>query len=154
MSDPETRLAERGLQLPVPPTPAGSYVTYTRTGNLIFVAGQTCLVNNETVYAGVVGEDITLEQAQHAAQICALNSLAIAGDAVGGDLSSLRALRLTGYVRATADFDRQTSVIDGASDLLTLALGDRGRHARAAIGVHSLPRRAPVEIETLFEVQP
>jgi enamine deaminase RidA (YjgF/YER057c/UK114 family) len=148
------RLAAAGLRLPDSQTPNGDYIPFVVSGSQILVAGQTCLVNGVLQYEGVVGDTVSLEDAQAAAQICALNALAAAGQACEGDFTRLRVLKLTGYVRCIPEFGDQPRVMDGASKLLILALGDRGRHVRAALGTNALPRRAPVEIETLFELLP
>ncbi|MGW1025623.1 RidA family protein [Streptomyces sp. NPDC002577] len=154
MSDIHTRLRERGLRIPEPLKPGGNYVPFVRSGRQLLVAGQICRTDEVVQYEGVVGVDLTVAQARQAAALCALNTLAVAGLACDGDFDRLRALKLTGYIRCGTDFADQALVMDGASDLLVLALGERGRHVRAAVGVAALPRRAPVEIETLFEVAP
>ena len=149
----DDRLAAAGLRLPDSQTPNGNYIPFVVAGSQILVAGQTCLVNGVLQYEGVVGDTVSLEDAQSAAQICALNALA-AGQACEGDFTRLRVLKLTGYVRCIPEFGDQPRVMDGASELLILALGERGQHVRAALGTNALPRRAPVEIETLFELLP
>ncbi|MFJ4208067.1 RidA family protein [Paenarthrobacter sp. NPDC089675] len=148
------RLANAGLNIPKSPKPAGTYVPYIKSGSQILVAGQTCLIDGVLQYEGVVGRELSLEDARAAARICALNVLAILSHACSGDFSRLRMLKMTGYVRCSPEFGDQTRVIDGASDLFMLALGGNGRHVRAALGTSALPRRAPVEIETLFELLP
>ncbi|MFI1332880.1 RidA family protein [Streptomyces sp. NPDC020845] len=153
MSDIHTRLKERGLRLPEPPKPNGNYIPFARSGRQILVAGQTCLTDGVLQYEGVVGVDLTVPEAQQAAALCALNALAIAGLACDGDFDRLRALKVTGFVRCGTDFADTPLVMDGASDVLVLALSERGRHVRAAVGAAALPRRAPVEIDTLFEVE-
>lgn len=148
------RLATIGLSLPVPPTPKYSYVPYRISGNQLFVAGQTCIIDEVPVHTGTLGGNLTIEQGQRAAQVCALNALAVVSMACDGDFSRVRALKMTGYVRSTDDFDKQPLVLNGASDLLVLALGEDGKHVRAALGTNALPRHSPVEIEMLFELRP
>ncbi|MCX5084312.1 RidA family protein [Streptomyces sp. NPDC056121] len=152
MSDIHARLKERGFRLPAPPKPNGNYLPFVRSGRQVLVAGQTSTSGGVLQYEGIVGVDLTVPQAQHAAALCALNALAIAGLACDGDFDRLRVLRLTGFVRCGSDFADTPLVMDGASELLVLALGERGRHVRAAVGVAALPRRSPVEIESTFEV--
>ncbi len=148
----EDRLRSIGLELPPPPVPNGSYTPFVQVDSQIYIAGQTCLLDGVLQYEGTVGVDLTLEQAKLAAQLCALNALATLKEACGGDLASVRAVKMTGFIRCDASYGDQPKVLDGASDILRLALGDRGAHVRAAIGTNSLPRRAPVEIETVFQV--
>ena len=150
--DVPARLQERGWRLPTPPTPNGSYVPSVWSGRQLFVAGQTPMADGTLLFEGVVGVDLSLAQAQQAAEQCALNALAIAAAATDGAFERLRVLKVTGFVRCLADFADTPRVLDGASEVLIHALGDRGRHVRAAVGVSALPRRAPVEVEILFEV--
>jgi enamine deaminase RidA (YjgF/YER057c/UK114 family) len=146
------RLAAAGLELPRPTVPAANYVPFTRAGSLLFVAGQTPVRDGEPRYLGVVGEDVTVEEAQTAARLCALNILAHVCVALGGGSHRLRCLRLGGFVRCRDDFVHQARVLDGASDLMVLVLGEDGRHARTAVGTNALPRGVPVEIEGVFEL--
>jgi enamine deaminase RidA (YjgF/YER057c/UK114 family) len=148
----QDRLAQAGLCLPEPPKPAGTYTPFLRLGTQLLVAGQTCLRGGVLQYEGIVGDDLSIPEAQEAAQLCALNALATAGLACDGDFGRVRLVKMTGYVRCAADFAEQPRVLDGASETFVLALGERGKHVRAAIGTHALTRRAPVEIETLFEL--
>ena len=145
------RLAAAGVALPRPTVPAANYVPFTRAGALLFVAGQTPIRNGEPLYRGVVGEDVTVEEAQAAARACALNILAQVGIAVGDEPHRVRCLRLTGFVRCRDDFTHQARVMDGASDLMVQVFGDHGRHARTTVGVAELPMDASVEVEAMFE---
>jgi len=147
------RLAAVGLQLPDEPlTPGGSYVPFVWSGNQLLVAGQICRVGEEMQFTGVIGDGLTVEEGQAAARLCALNTLAVAGAACGGDFSRLRLLSVSGFIRCVPESGQQAQVIDGASEVFLQALGDNGRHVRTAVGVNALPRQAPVEISTLFEV--
>jgi enamine deaminase RidA (YjgF/YER057c/UK114 family) len=149
----ERRLAADGLELPDAPAPAANYVPYTISGKLLFIAGQMPFVAGQVAVAGRLGEGVSLEQGKEAARICALNLLAQAKAACGGDLSRLaRCLKLGGFVSCTPEFTEHPSVINGASDLMVQAMGEAGRHARFAVGCASLPRNAAVEVEGIFEL--
>ena len=149
----EQRLAARGLELPDAPAPAANYVPYTISGKLLFVAGQLPFRKGEVAVGGRVGDDVTLEQGKEAARICALNVLAQAKAACGGDLSRLaRCLKLGGFVSCGPSFTEHPAVINGASDLMVEAMGEAGQHARFAVGCASLPRGAAVEVEAIFEL--
>lgn len=150
----EAKLATMSLTLPAPPPPAGNYVGSVRIGDLLFVGGNIGRLNGEAlVFTGKVGAEVTIEQAYEMARRCALNHLAAIKAALG-DLDRVeRVVKLTGYVNAAPGFVDMPSVINGESDLLVALWGDRGRHARAAIGVASLSRNAPVEIEMLVRVR-
>ena len=149
----EQRLADRGLELPDAPAPAANYVPYTLSGKLLFVAGQLPFRKGEVAVSGRVGDGVSLEQAQEAARICALNLLAQAKAACGGDLSRLaRCLKLGGFVSCGPTFTEHPAVINGASDLMVEAMGEAGQHARFAVGCASLPRGAAVEVEAIFEL--
>jgi enamine deaminase RidA (YjgF/YER057c/UK114 family) len=153
MTDVASRLAGIGLKLPTPPLPSASYVPYRISGKHLYIAGQTCIVDEIPICTGTVGHDVSIEMASEAARICALNVLAQVGLACRGDFSRVSALKLTGYIRCTDDFTKQSLVLNGASDLLVLALGEKGKHVRAALGTNALPRGAPVEVEALFEIE-
>ena len=145
------RLKEMGISLPEPPQPAGSYTRAMRSGNQLFISGQLPLVRGVIQYGGVVGGDITADQGQEAAHICALNALSIL-EAEAGSLDSVRIVRIGGYVRSSPDFTGQAQVINGASDLFAAVLGERGVHARLAVGVSALPLGASVELEVIAEI--
>jgi enamine deaminase RidA (YjgF/YER057c/UK114 family) len=149
----EQRLAARGLELPEAPAPAANYVPYTISGKLVFVAGQLPFRNGQVAVSGRLGAGVSLEQGQEAARLCALNLLAQARAACGGDLRRLvRCLKLGGFVSCTPEFTEQAAVINGASDLIVEAMGEAGQHARFAVGCASLPRDAAVEVEGIFEL--
>ncbi|CAN5403195.1 RidA family protein [soil metagenome] len=149
---PYERLAQLGLELPEPAAPKGAYFPSRRCGNQIWVSGTTSRRGTDPGVLGVVGDDVTIEQAQEAAGTAALNLLAAIEAAVGlGAVTSL--LHLRGYVRATTDFGSHPAVIDGASRLLLGVFGDQlGAHARTAVGVASLPGGACVELELVATV--
>lgn len=151
--NPEQRLADLGLELPPVPRPAGSYVPATRTGNLIFTAGQVPLEDGELRLTGKVGGAVSVEEAQHAARLCILNALAAAASEAGGLANIRRIVKVTGYVASAPGFNGQPQVLNGASDLLGEVFGEEaGQHARTAVGVAELPLDAPVEIELVVEV--
>ena len=149
----EARLSELGLTLPEAAAPAANYVPYVQSGNLVFVAGQITLLNGELKYVGRVGQDFTTGEAYEAAKLCGLNLIAQVKAACGGDLDRVkRVVRLGGFVNCTDAFTDQPKVINGASDLMAEVFGDAGKHARAAVGVNTLPLGVAVEVEGLFEI--
>ena len=153
-SEVESRLAEAGLELPQAAAAAGNYVAWTRSGNTIYVSGQVPFENGEIRVRGRLGDDVSLEQGQAAARVCALNILSQVRAALDGDLARVvRCLKLGGFVACTPEFRDHPKVINGASDLMVLALGDAGRHARFAVGAASLPLGVPVEVDAIFEVR-
>lgn len=148
-------LARLGLSLPDPPTPAANYVPYVVSGNQVFVAGQIPLVAGEVRYIGKVGREFSVAEGQDAARTCALNILAHVKKACGGNLDRVvRCVRLGGFVNCLPEFTEQPQVVNGASDLMVAVFGDRGRHARAAVGSNALPRGVAVEVEAVFEIVP
>jgi enamine deaminase RidA (YjgF/YER057c/UK114 family) len=149
----EQRLTELGLEVPVLPPPAASYVPAVRTGNLVFASGQTPTVAGRLVIAGKLGADVTVEQGQEAARLAALNCLAEVRGLLGSLDIVTRVVKLTGYVASAAGFGDQPAVINGASRLMEDVFGSAGRHARVALGVAELPAGAPVEIELVVEVR-
>ncbi len=151
--NPETRLAELGLELPPAPTPAGNYVPAVLSGGLLYTAGQIPKKDGALAHLGVVGADVSLEEAREAARLCCLAGLA-AAKAELGDLARIRrVVKVNGFVRSAPGFTDQPQVVNGASDLLVAIFGDAGRHARAAIGVSELPLGVSVEIDFVFEVE-
>ena len=149
--DAEKRLSEMGLTLPDPPQPAGAYTRSVRAGNLIFVSGQLPLAQGELKYLGKIGENLSEAKGYEAAQLCALNALSIL-KAEANSLDRVQIVRLGGFVCATGEFTGHAQVINGASDLMANALGERGIHARLAVGVNSLPLGAAVELEVIAEI--
>ena len=153
MDTVETRLSALGFTLPKAAPPAASYVPYVISGIHVFIAGQIPFLNGEKGHIGRLGENFTIEQGKAAAEACALNILAQAHAAVNGDWAKIkRCVRLGGFVNSTPDFDQHPSVINGASELIVAALGDIGKHARAAVGVSNLPFGVAVEIDAIFEI--
>lgn len=146
------RLKELGIELPSPAAPAANYVPYVLWNGQLFIAGQLPMGPEGLAFAGKLGVDVDVETGQKAARLCALNILAQAQAALG-DLDRIaQCLRLGGFVNAAPDFTDPPPVINGASDLIVAVLGDKGRHARFAVGCASLPRGAAVEVDALFAV--
>lgn len=148
----ESKLNELGLTLPPSPSPAGNYLPSVRTGNLLYVAGTIAIRDGEIVYAGQVGNDQTVESAYEAAKLCALNSLASI-KAAAGSLDKVRIVLVNGYVNAVSGFTDSPQVINGASDLFVAVLGEKGKHARAAVAAAGLPRNTTVEIQVVAEIE-
>ena len=150
----EARLAELKLELPEAPAPIANYVPSVVAGKLIFVSGQITRWKGENKFVGKLGRDLSIEEGQQAARLCALNLIAQVRTACGGDLDRLRrVVRLGGFVNCTPDFGKQPQVLNGASDLMVEVFGDAGRHARFAVGVADLPGNVSVEIEGVFELK-
>ena len=150
----EQKLKELGLQLPPASQPIANYVKYVRTGNLLFLAGHGPTKADGTNVVGKVGKELTIEQGYEAAKITALSLMATLKDALGGDLSKVkRIVKVNGYVNCLPDFTDQPKVINGCSDLLVAVFGEKGKHARAAMGMVALPNNIAVEIELVVEVE-
>jgi enamine deaminase RidA (YjgF/YER057c/UK114 family) len=154
MGQIDKRLAELGITLPVPAKPVANYVGWVKTGNLVFTAGQVPLKDGKIEYQGKLGQDYTVEQGAAAARICAINVVAQLKDAVGGDLDRIkRIVKVVGFVNGVPDFADHPKVVNGASDLLVEIFGDKGRHARSAVGSGSLPVNVAVEVEAVAEIE-
>lgn len=153
MSDTiEKRLTGLGVTLPEAAAPAANYVPFTRTGNLLFTAGQLPLKDGKLAVAGLLGKDVDVADGREAAKLCAINILAQAKAALG-DLEKIsRLVKITVFVASSPDFTEQHLVANGASDFLAEALGERGKHARSAVGMASLPFNAAVEVEAVIEI--
>jgi len=150
-SDVKSRLAAMGLQLPVVTPPLAAYVPALRSGDMVFISGQLPMVDGALLATGLVGVDVTAEEAQALAQRCALNALAAL--ATVADIDSVeQVVKVVGFVACTSEFTGQPGVINGASEFLGEVFGDAGKHARSAVGVAALPLGAPVEIEFMFRV--
>jgi enamine deaminase RidA (YjgF/YER057c/UK114 family) len=149
----EAKLKELGVELPAATAPVANYVPFTRAGNLVIVSGQISVRNGKAEYVGKLGREITVSEGQQAARLCALNILAHLKTACDGDLDQVkRVLRLGGFVNCTPEFTEMPQVVNGASDLMVAVFGDAGKHARAAVGVGSLPLGVAVEVEAMFEL--
>ncbi|EED33550.1 endoribonuclease L-PSP [gamma proteobacterium NOR5-3] len=151
-SSPEARLEALGIVLPAAPAPVANYVNGVQTGNLIFLAGKGPKRADGSEVSGKLGKDISIEQGYEAARLTAINQLAVLKTMLG-DLSRVtRVVKVLGMVNSDPDFIEQPAVINGFSDLIVEVFGERGRHARAAVGMASLPRGQAVEIEMIVEV--
>lgn len=149
---PEEKLAELGIALPAVPKAIANYVPAVRSGNLVFLAGQIAKTPDGKFVTGKVGKDFTEAQGAEAARTCAIQLIAVLKAEVGDLAKVKRIVRVGGFVNCTEDFTAQPKVVNGASDLIVAVFGDKGKHARAAVGVNSLPAGAPVEIELVAEV--
>ncbi|KAA8970477.1 RidA family protein [Mycobacterium sp.] len=145
------RLAELGITLPDVVKPLASYVAAVRSGNLVYTAGQLPMQAGKLACAGKVGAEVSPEDARALARICVLNALAAVHSLVGVDAVS-QVVKVVGFVASAPGFNGQPSVLNGASDLLVEIFGERGAHARSAVGVSELPLNAPVEVELVVEV--
>jgi enamine deaminase RidA (YjgF/YER057c/UK114 family) len=149
----DARLAELGIEVPEAAAPVANYVGHVRTGNLVFVSGQVPIKDGQFLYQGKVGADISLEEAQQAAALCAINIIAQLKAACGGDLDKVqRIVKLGSFVNSTPEFGDQPKVINGASDLMVEVFGDKGKHARAAVSAGALPLGVAVEIDAVAEI--
>jgi enamine deaminase RidA (YjgF/YER057c/UK114 family) len=148
-----TRLHALGIQLPKAAAPAANYLPFAQSCSLIFTAGQLPLKDGKLIATGIVGKDLDIVAGQDAAKQCAINILAQI-EAATGDLERIvRVIKLTIFVASAPDFTSQHLVGNGASDFMVAVLGDRGKHARSAVGVTCLPLNAAVEIEAIVEVR-
>ncbi|MFT3986499.1 RidA family protein [Aestuariivirga sp.] len=149
----DARLAELGITLPTPAVPVANYVGWVKTGNLVFTAGQVTLADGKFHYLGKVGGEISADDANAAARLCAINILSQIREACGGDLDRVvRIVKLVGFVNAVPEFKDHPKVINGASDLMVQVFGDKGKHARSAVGSGSLPLNVAVEVEAIAEI--
>ncbi|WP_172297472.1 RidA family protein [Pseudoruegeria sp. HB172150] len=148
----ESRLAELGITLPTPSTPAANYIPFVTAGDLVFVSGQ--ISQDETGrISGKLGAELDTAAGAAAARTCAIQLLTQVRAACGGNLDRLvKVVKLTGFVNSTPDFTEQPQVINGCSDFLVEVLGDAGRHARSAVSAGSLPMGVAVEIEGIFQI--
>ena len=149
------RVHALGLTLPTPSQPAANYINHVISQHLLFISGQIPVLDGKPAYVGRLGDALSDEEGAQAAELAALGLLGQLSDALGDDLSRVvRTLRLGVFIASTADFQRQSVVANGASNLLVNALGDKGRHVRTAVGVCSLPASVAVEVDAIFELQP
>ena len=150
----DQRLKDLGIELPEASKPGANYVPCVRTGDLLFMTGQLSQWNGERRFIGKLGREYRIEEGQQAARLCAMNVLAHARAALGGDLDRIvRCVRVAGYVNGVPEFTGQSQVMNGASDLFVQIFGESGRHARMAVGVSALPYDVGVEVEAVFEVR-
>ncbi len=148
----EQKLAELGITLPTPVAPLANYVPTVRTGNLLFVSGQVSIDGAGKISTGKLGAGLDIDTGRAAARLCAINLLAQTKAAIGDLEKIVRVVKLVGFVNSAPDFVDQPKVMNGCSDLFVEVLGDKGRHARSAVGIAALPFDAAVEVEAIFEV--
>ena len=152
----DDNLARAGVTLPTAAAPVANYVPAVIAGSQLVISGQLCFEAPGQInpaHRGKLGAGVSLEQGQAAARLCAINLLAQAKTALGGDLSRVvRVVRLGGFINSTADFQSLPQVMNGASDLMVAAFGDAGRHARTTVGVAQLPMDCAVEVDAIFEI--
>jgi len=150
----EQRLKQLGVEIPTPAVPVANYVGFVKTGNLVFVSGQVTMQGGKPQFIGKLGREISVEQGQEAAKLCAINIVAQLKAACEGDLDRVeRIVKLGGFVNSAPDFTDQPKVINGASDFMVAVFGDKGRHARAAVSAGSLPLGVAVEIDCVAEIR-
>jgi enamine deaminase RidA (YjgF/YER057c/UK114 family) len=152
-TSPEQKLAALGFTLPTVPAVVANYVPAVRSGNLVFLAGQLARGTDGKFIVGKVGRELTEAQGAEAARTCALQLIAALKAEIGDLAKVKRIVKVTGFVNCTDAFTAQPKVINGASDFLVAVFGDKGRHARAAVGTSTLPAGAPVEIDLIAEIE-
>ena len=140
-----------GIKLPVPPTPAGSYIPVVKSGNLLYVSGQIPMIDGKVAFTGKVSDE-NIETAVESARICAINILAQVKKELGGFEKISKIVRLTGFVNSLPEFTQHPKVINAASDLFYEIFGDSGKHSRIAVGVSSLPLNSMTEIDAIIEI--
>jgi len=154
MNNLNDKLKQLGIELEKPSIPAANYIPYTIVGNLVFISGQLPFQNGLIPVSGIVGDNVTIEDGIKMAELCALSLLSQLKEACNGDLDRVKkVVKLGGFVASSQDFSKQPEIINGASDLMVKVFGDKGKHSRFAVGVASLPRNAPVEVEGIFEIE-
>lgn len=148
----EAKLKSMGLELPEVPKPVAAYVPAIKEGDLVFTSGQIPLVNGELKYKGKVGKDFTEAEGYAAAKICALNCLSVIKSQIGSLDNIKQIIKVVGFVNSADDFYMQPKVINGASEFLGELFGEKGQHARSAVGVNALPLNATVEVEMIVKI--
>jgi len=150
----EKKLVDLGLSLPESNNPVANYTPYSKDAGVIYISGQTCKWNGVLKYCGSVGKDLTIEEGKKAAELCMLNLLLHLKTACNGNLDYVKScLKLTVFVNAKENFVDHPNIADGASNLLLSVMGDKGNHARSAVGSNSLPGNASVEIDGIFKIE-
>jgi len=153
MGKVEERLKELGYEIPTLPKPAAAYVPAVRSGNMVYISGQIVMVDGKLAMKGQVGVELTVEEGYKCAEICALNALAALKQEIG-DLDRVkRIVKVVGFVNSPSGFDKQPQVINGFSEMMDKAFGEKGHHARAAVSACGLPLGTPVEVEMIAEVE-
>ena len=147
-------LRKLNIEISKPPDPVGSYVAYKKTSNLLFISGQISIDANGNITKGKLGKELSIDEGQAAAKLCAINIIAQAKKACNEKLENItNCIKMTGYVNSTNEFTDQPKVINAASELIVEVFGENGKHTRAAISANSLPLDAAVEIDAIFELK-
>ncbi len=149
----EAKLKEMGLELPVAPKPVAAYVPAVRVGDFVYTSGQIPFVNGELKFKGKVGKDVSEAEAYEAAKVCVLNCLSVIKAQIGSLDNVEQVVKVVGFVNSAAGFSMQPKVINGASELLGVLFGEKGQHARSAVGVNELPLDAACEVELIVKVK-
>lgn len=150
---PEDRLKEIGIELPGTPKPLGSYVPCVQTGNLLFLSGMLPIRDGKLINTGRAVEDVSVPEAQECARQAVINALSVMKSHLGNLDRVKGCVKLTGYIASATNFTEQPKVLNAASELLVEVFGDRGRHARVAVGVYVLPLNSPLEVDFIFEIE-
>jgi enamine deaminase RidA (YjgF/YER057c/UK114 family) len=150
---PEEKLKEKGITLTTPSAPVANYVNAVRVGNLLYLSGKGPTKPDGTHTTGKVGKDLTLEQGYEAAKLCAINHISVLKAELGDLKRVKRIVKVLGMVNCTDDFKDQPKVINGYSDFMVAIFGDKGKHARSAVGMNSLPMDIAVEVEVIVEIE-
>ena len=149
----EEKIKQLNIEIPKSPKPVGAYVAFRIVNKLVYISGQVSFDQNGNLIKGRVGSELSLEQGQEAAKACAINIISQLKSACDGDLEKVKScIKINGYVNSTDNFLDQPKVINAASELIVNVFGEKGKHARAAVSVNSLPLGAAVEIESIFEI--
>ena len=149
----ETKIKELGLSLPEVPKPVGEYIPAKKVGNLVFSAGHGPIKEGKFAYVGKVGREVSIEEGYEAAKICAINCLAAIKSVIGSLDNIDEIIKLKGFVNSASDFYRQPEVMNGASELIVKIFGEKGKHARSALGTSVLPFNIPVEVEMIVKIR-
>ena len=149
----EHKIKELGLILPEAPKPVAEYIPAKKSGNLVFTSGQGPIKDGKFVYVGKVGGEVSLKEGYEAAKICAINCLAAIKSVIGSLDNIDEIVKVKGYVNSTSDFYRQPEVVNGASELIVKIFGEKGKHARSALGTSVLPGNIPVELEVIVSIK-
>tara|TARA_B100001123_G_C15229755_1_gene994652 strand:- start:964 stop:1425 length:462 start_codon:yes stop_codon:yes gene_type:complete len=153
LSSTEEKLKQLSIILPEAPSPVGAYVAFKKTSNLLYISGQLPIDKDGVMLKGKIGKNLTLDDGKKASLLCVINILSQAKKAMNGNLDKIKSCaKITGYVNSVDNFVDQPKVINPASETLSTVFGDKGKHARAAVSVNSLPLGAAVEIEAIFEI--
>jgi len=149
----DEKIKQLNIEIPKSPKPVGAYVAFRIVNKLVYISGQVSFDQNGNLIKGKVGSELSLEQGQEAAKACAINIISQLKSACDGDLEKVKScIKINGYVNSTDNFLDQPKVINAASELIVNVFGEKGKHARAAVSVNSLPLGAAVEIESIFEI--